>query len=202
VKLLAGGHRERAVPPAFSLPLRKSLSYSVRRQTMTRPFNSRISLVLLFCLAFAATVSGERLPLRIYTSADGLGSGFVDYLMQDSRGFMWFCTRDGLSRFDGSRFVTYRVGDKNAPPGIESLYQTRDGTYWITTTAGLFRFKADAVSQPNDAIGERPFLNAEFVMRGRGPLLEDGAGNFWYAGDDLYKIRNQNEKFELEPRGR
>src|SRR5215510_2513346 len=74
----------------------------------------------------------ERLPVKSYTSADGLGSSFVNYLMRDSRGFMWFCTRDGLSRFDGARFVTYRVGDKNAPPGIEGIYQTRYGDYWIT----------------------------------------------------------------------
>src|SRR2546430_1268531 len=82
-----------------------------------------------------------------------------------SHGFIGFCTGDGLSRFDGAQFVTYRVGDKNAPPGIESLYQTRDGTYWITTTAGLYRFKPEAVSQPKEDHGNRPFLNAEFVGR-------------------------------------
>src|SRR5947209_8919876 len=64
-------------------------------------------LVVSFDVAHA-----ERLPVRSYTSADGLGSNFINFLMRDSHGFLWFCTRDGLSRFDGSRFVTYRVGDK------------------------------------------------------------------------------------------
>ena len=50
----------------------------------------------------------ERLPIKSYTSADGLGSSFVNYLMRDSRGFMWFCTRDGLSRFDGTRLLDRR----------------------------------------------------------------------------------------------
>ena len=57
--------------------------------------------------------------------------------MRDSRGFLWVCTRDGLSRFDGAHFVTYQVGDKNAPPGIESILETRKGIYWISTTGGF-----------------------------------------------------------------
>ena len=81
----------------------------------------RLTLLWLICFAFAGEGVSERLPLRVYTSADGLGSSFVDSLMRDSRGFMWFCTRDWLSRFDGARFITYRIGDKNSPPGIETL---------------------------------------------------------------------------------
>ncbi|MDQ3179327.1 MAG: hypothetical protein M3Q33_02285 [Acidobacteriota bacterium] len=64
---------------------------------------------MLFLPTFA---DAERLLVKIYTSADGLGSSFVDYLMRDSRGFLWFSIRDGLSRFDGSRFITYQVGEQ------------------------------------------------------------------------------------------
>src|SRR4030095_781551 len=89
-----------------------------------------LTLVLLLLLA-ASCIRAARLPIRIYTSADGLGSSFVNSLMRDSRGFLWICTRDGLSRFDGAHFVTYQVGDKNAPPGIQSILDTRQGIYWI-----------------------------------------------------------------------
>lgn len=41
--------------------------------------------------------------------------------MDDSRGLLWLCTRDGLRRFDGSRFISYQIGDGNAPPGIEQF---------------------------------------------------------------------------------
>src|SRR6185295_13810256 len=107
---------------------------------MRRKLIPRLLLFWLTYLAFSLTICAERLPVRIYTSADGLGSSFVDYLMRDSRGFMWFCTRDGLSRFDGSRFVTYRIGDKNSPPGIEGITETSGGVYWLTTTTGFYRF--------------------------------------------------------------
>src|SRR2546423_1771557 len=87
---------------------------------MRTPIPSKACLrVALFacCVAVLATPSAaERLPIKIFTSADGLGSSLVTSLMRDSRGFLWACTRDGLSRFDGSRFVTYQIGDKGAPP--------------------------------------------------------------------------------------
>jgi ligand-binding sensor domain-containing protein len=84
---------------------------------MKRKLVLRLVWCLLICFG-SITVRAERLPIKIYTSADGLGSSFVDFLFRDSRGFMWFCTRDGLSRFDGAQFITYRVGDTNSPPGI------------------------------------------------------------------------------------
>lgn len=143
-------------------------------------------------------VKGERLPITVYTSADGLGSAFIDFLMGDSRGFMWFCTRDGLSRFDGARFVTYRVGDKSSPPGIERISETSGGVYWITTTGGLYRFKADALSRPDANRGDRPFLNAEFIDNVRGTVFEDRAGNLWYVGGDLYRLKQQDGKVTLE----
>lgn len=166
---------------------------------MTRRPIPRLIASITLVLFVVLHVHSERLPIKIYSSADGLGSSFIDFLMRDSRGFMWFCTRDGLSRFDGARFITYRVGDKNAPPGIESIYETHDGTYWITTTAGLYRFKPGAATQGAQTSGDRPFLNAEFVSGGRGPLLEDRAGNLWYASDDLYRLKEQHGKFEFEP---
>jgi signal transduction histidine kinase/ligand-binding sensor domain-containing protein len=158
----------------------------------------RLLFFWLTCLAFPLITCAERLPIRIYTSADGLGSSFVDYLMRDSRGFMWFCTRDGLSRFDGSRFVTYRIGDKNSPPGIEGITETSGGVYWLTTTNGFYRFKADAVSHPNQTSGNRPFLNAQFITPERGSIFEDRAGTLWYLGDDLYRINERDGKIEFQ----
>jgi len=158
-----------------------------------------LRLVTLFAvLVVTAPIYAERLPLKIYTSADGLGSSFVDFLMRDSRGFMWFCTRDGLSRFDGARFVTYRVGDKNSPPGIVTISETSDGSYWIGTTGGYYRFRAEALSQPNRESGSQQFLDAEYIDEGQGLTFQDQQGNIWYIGQDLYLERDKNGKADYE----
>src|SRR5262245_20233416 len=160
-----------------------------------------VSLLVSVWLIFASgglRAKAERLPIKIYSSADGLGSGFVDFLIGDSRGFMWFCTRDGLSRFDGARFINYRVGDQNSPPGIERITETRGGVYWITTSGGLYRFTANSLSQPTRSTGERPFLNAQFVRYLRGSVFEVHNGTIWYYGGDLYRLVEQGGKFDLE----
>src|SRR5262245_763910 len=46
------------------------------------------------------------LRFRHLTTDDGLPNNRVEAILQDSRGFMWFGTIDGLARYDGYRFVT------------------------------------------------------------------------------------------------
>src|SRR5215211_1044943 len=92
-------------------------------------------------------VNAERLPVKIYTSADGLGSSATFNMVRDSRGFIWICSRDGLVRFDGYRFITYRIGKETADPAVFSLQTTRNGSYWINLNRGTdYRF----VAKPDD----------------------------------------------------
>ena len=53
----------------------------------------------------------ERLPLRPYTVADGLAHNEINKIVRDSRGFLWFCTAEGLSRFDGYAFTNYGTAE-------------------------------------------------------------------------------------------
>ena len=71
--------------------------------------------------------TAERLPLRTYTTDDGLAHARVRRIVRDPRGFLWFCTIDGLSRFDGAEFVTYRTDDGLPDPWVTDLLTTRDG---------------------------------------------------------------------------
>lgn len=155
----------------------------------------KILIVLAILFLLPLFIKAEHLPVKIYTSADGLGSSFVDFLYRDSRGFMWFCTRDGLSRFDGARFVNYQIGDKDSPPGIEGIYESKSGYYWITTTRGTYRFNPNDAKQI-DSTSSR--LNAEFVGPNRGQFLEDSKGNFWFTTFGLSLIHEKEEKAEFE----
>ncbi len=158
----------------------------------------RALLLTSVLLSVASSSPAERLPIKIFTSADGLGSSFIDNVFRDSRGFLWFCTRDGLSRFDGARFITYRLGDNNSPPGIEGITETGGGSYWITTTGGLYYFKANALSRVDSTNGERQFLNAQYIDESRGSFMEDDQGNVWYMGLDLYRAYERNGKVDWE----
>lgn len=162
---------------------------------------SRIKLsgiLLLIPITFVFLLSpvlAKRLPVNIFTSADGLGSGFVDNIYRDSRGFMWFCTRDGLSRFDGSRFVTYRIGDTASPPGIEVIFETRTGDYYVSTTGGTFRLRPDVISEHRSSFDRA--MTAEFLFGARGSFLEDKTGNLWINYGPLSRLVERDGKTEL-----
>jgi ligand-binding sensor domain-containing protein len=59
----------------------------------------------------ASSARAERLPLQAYTTAEGLPHNEINKIVRDSRGFLWFCTGDGLSRFDGYSFTNYGTAE-------------------------------------------------------------------------------------------
>src|SRR5215471_8366700 len=91
----------------------------------------------------------ERLPIKSYTTADGLESSFVQRILQDSRGFMWFCTRNGLSRFDGNQFTTYNREHGLPHSTINFLLESSTGVYWVATNGGgVCRFNPSGNGSP------------------------------------------------------
>ena len=96
---------------------------------------------LLSCLLLAATlVRAEQLPIKTYTTADRLAEDNVTRIVRDSRGFLWFCTGEGLSRFDGYQFTNYTTDQGLPHRVVNDLLETRDGDYWVATGGGVSRF--------------------------------------------------------------
>ena len=155
-------------------------------------------IAFLYLLAtFVHPVSAERLPVKIFTSADGLGSSASFNLVRDRRGFIWICSRDGLIRFDGYRFITYRIGNDDADPAVYSLLPTHNDVYWINLNrVSDYRFTAksdvsllEPIQQQLGKSDPRIPLNAE-PTKDRLPVFEDSVGNLWSADNEgIYLIR-------------
>lgn len=136
--------------------------------------------------------------MQVYTTADGLRSGFINYIMRDSRGFMWFCTRDGLSRFDGYRFVNYRIDDGPSSQNFEYIYEGRNGVFWIALhERGLYRYDPASVNNAPQPQADSPYnqgttIHADLVFpEVFGAMLQDGSGNLWAAGSGLFLIEEK-----------
>ena len=112
--------QEVIVSPAFSLQL-------VTTDTQSRsiaPSRSR-SIVLGALLAMPpADALAQRLPIKTYTTADGLAHNTVNRIVKDSRGFLWFCTAGGLSRFDGYTFTNFGP-DQGLPHSTSLIFSKR-----------------------------------------------------------------------------
>ena len=86
------------------------------------------------------------LSFRHLGNEQGLSNSTVETIYQDSRGFMWFGTRDGLNKYDGYQLVVYRynAADSNSISDnyITSIFEDSDHTLWVGTRNGLNRFDA------------------------------------------------------------
>jgi ligand-binding sensor domain-containing protein/two-component sensor histidine kinase len=160
--------------------------------------------VLGLLTALSIVADGERLPIKIYTTGDGLAHNDVRRIVRDSRGFLWFCTFEGLSRFDGYSLATYSVEHGLASPVANDLLETRSGQYWIATGAGLCRFNPRGIPQrrsTNDT-PESAAANAMFTVYYPGSdeesrnvlsLFEDSRGAIWCGTHGgLYRLDQQN----------
>ena len=153
-----------------------------------------ICLAVFLLLAPAALAHAERLSTKVFTTADGLASNLVNRIVRDSHGYLWFCTREGLSRFDGYSFTTYGIDDGLPGADIKDLLETKEGLYWIATSGGLVRF--DPLGGRPPATGGRlmftPFLpEADPRTHDVWRLLQDRAGVVWVGtAVGLYKLNN------------
>jgi len=115
---------------------------------MTRPNMRPIFFVFLNLLCISlhtATAQPRQLVFENYNLENGLQNNIVQQSFQDSKGFMWFATGHGISRFDGYRFTSFR-NEPSDPKSISGLlarviYEDRKKNLWIgTESGGLNRF--------------------------------------------------------------
>ncbi len=127
-------------------------------------------------------------------SQEGLPNPVVDAIAQDPEGFLWVGTSDGVARWDGFRFRTYRAsttGANGLPDNFVRVLTADDhGTLWLgTATGGLasynpqtdrFRtYRLAAAGQPATAGGRLDIL----------AIAGDAAGGVWVgSGSGLYHL--------------
>ncbi len=149
-------------------------------------------------------VCAETLPLKSYTTSDGLAHDRVNRIVRDSRGFLWFCTSEGLSRFDGYEFKNYTQDDGLPHRAVYDFLETRGGEIWIATGDGVVLFnphgnqKSKIENQKSDAPMFRTFRPADLKTEAQtfsvGDLLEDRNGKIWAASSvGVYQLEKQDD---------
>lgn len=101
---------------------------------------SLLFLQVVFFLQTSQTQTAGRYYFTHYTTASGLVSNELNTIAQDADGYIWTGTNDGLQRFDGTRFKTFRhaVGDATTIP-TSQVWQLMPDTkknLWLLTAEG------------------------------------------------------------------
>jgi ligand-binding sensor domain-containing protein/two-component sensor histidine kinase len=163
--------------------------------------------------------TAEQLPIKTFTTADGLARDQINRIVRDSHGFLWFCTEEGLSRFDGYKFTNYTTASGLPHRKVNDLLETRSGVYWVATGSGVCRFNPAGSPQArgyaagrggdmvvkgkSDAAGSEPM----FVLYHLGEdqrayavytLIEDHTGTIWCGTDSgVYRLEQSKGREEL-----
>jgi ligand-binding sensor domain-containing protein len=96
----------------------------------------RTAWTLALVWLFAIPVCAQQLSIRRYNISDGLAHGTVTSIYQDAKGYLWFSTFEGLSRFDGYRFANYDTSDGLGHPITNHVTEDRQGRLWVATNGG------------------------------------------------------------------
>ncbi len=134
----------------------------------------------LFLLKISALAQNDQLRFERLTINDGLSLSSVYSIYQDSKGFMWFGTEDGLNKYDGQRFRIFRPEPGNpyslANKWTEIIYEDSKAQIWFGSKGGLTRF------DPKLEIFSR-YTSKEMLHKLSGDtisyLVEDGNKKLW-----------------------
>jgi len=127
----------------------------VRKRLWNRiSFSTALFVFILITNPIFLFSQAQNFRITHYTTNDGLSQNYVYCILQDSKGFMWFGTRDGLNKFDGYTFTHYKhrpFDEKSISHNIICyLLEDKDGMIWIATGGGGLcrydRFKNEFIS--------------------------------------------------------
>ncbi|NUN70342.1 MAG: ATP-binding protein [Bacteroidetes bacterium] len=133
--------------------------------------------IVLFAL-LQGMVFSQRLPVQSFTTNDGLASNLVTEIYQDSKGYLWIGTDEGISLFDGDQFRTIRFSPDRVYGYVNDIVESRrqSGVFWIATNSGgLLRYENGTMT--TIPLGPEPGAGSV------NSVLETADGALWCATD-------------------
>jgi len=115
---------------------------------------------------------------------DGLSQSTVNAILQDSKGFMWFGTKDGLNRYDGLSFRVFKF-DANTKKSIgnnfiTALYEDQNGNMFVGTDAGLYIYSPITDSFKRFSLRSAQGTSIEHSVTS---IISDKKGGIWISVD-------------------
>ncbi len=140
------------------------------------------TILILFFLLPSFNLSGnQNIKFRHLTINDGLSQNAVFAILQDSKGFMWFGTKDGLNRYDGYNFTVYYHNPFDSTSissnFITILFEDSRGFIWIGTIGGgvsVYQYKTGKFKRLGLNTVDGLFKNTRISS-----IVEDKDSNIW-----------------------
>jgi len=142
----------------------------------------------------------KQIRFKRLTIDDGLSLSSVYCIHQDSKGFMWFGTEDGLNRYDGKNFRIFRADPFNqntiSHKWIDQVYEDKSGNLWFGSRGGLTKFnpKYEIFKQFKESSDKSEKISSDTITA----LLEDNDNKIWVGTiNGLNKIDIKTNKTHI-----
>ncbi len=161
-------------------------------------------LLALSLTAFAGSALIPDMKFRRLDTRDGLSNAQVQYMFQDSKGFVWIGTSYGLNRYDGYRFRTY-YSDPNDTTTLRSdyvdmMWEDINGKFWLKQ--GMHYSYFDPVTE-NVVRNPSAMLAKLGITGGIDRIYVDSKKNLWVKTytNGLYCYNPKTKKITLTKYG-
>ncbi len=177
-------HRFTEAVGAIVTPIQEIYNFCIHRIQANFVWVRMLHPSHLMLLLILGSALGDDNPVRFnhLTVKDGLTMNAVHSILEDSQGFMWFGTRFGLNRYDGSDVKTFLhdpLNEKSIPGTyVSALCEDAENVMWVgTTTGGFSRYDRDLENFTNFA--HNPENPNSVVSNKITCLFPDSRGALW-----------------------
>ncbi len=164
----------------------------------------RLYIIILGSGFFAGTsylaAQSPKLHFTHIASEQGISNSTIESIFQDSLGFVWFGTRDGLNRYDGNEIQVYQndPADSNSLSDnyIRCIYEDHHHHLWVGTINGLNRFNREKnnFTRFKHRDHDPSSMSLNYVTS----IIEGGKDHLWIGtlGGGLNLFDEKNESFK------
>jgi signal transduction histidine kinase/ligand-binding sensor domain-containing protein/DNA-binding response OmpR family regulator len=179
------------------------MKFIIQLSLISKSHFSIMSLAVVVLTSVFFKSNSQVINFKHLTINDGLSQNAVFAIMKDSRGFMWFGTKDGLNKYDGYDFLIYQHNPFDSTTlsanYISSLFEDSRGLIWVGTFdrgINVYDRKKD-IFHRIDLGKDGLSLRNTFEIKA---IDEDSQGNIWVAtsGDGLFRVRVNSDNFEFK----
>ena len=162
----------------------------------------RKSLSILFLILSVLTLYAEKTNYLYSFNSDlneGISQLSVMTIYQDSRGYLWFATKNGLNRFNGKEYKIYHREDGNEQSlsnnSVTSITEDQEGYLWVGTSNGLNRIDLNT-----NEIKRYNLETNGLVANSISTVYTDRSGCLWVGTwEGLNRYNREGDHFEYIP---
>ena len=137
-------------------------------------FRRIITTTIVFFL-FISAVFSQHYNFINYSIEQGLPQSQVEDIFVDSKGYIWFATLGGVSKFDGRKFQNFSTEDGLLDNQVKTIFQDKKGGIWIGTLGGVSLFNGQNFKNIQ--------LKSELSKNNITSITQDRSGCIWLGTD-------------------